>query len=656
MIISRNLSAQELTEIKEWKSLLEQLSNNQELNNYALSKTRTQFKSLDELIEFVKSSPAKTQIEKAFVIFRWITNNFIYDINYVLTRIPPSHEPESVLKTGLVVCTGYANLYKELSTKVGIECIVITSWARTGKDKIEDHSWNAVKIDSKWRLVEATWASSIMVDENGLKFKKMYNPAYFMVPPHALMYTHFSEDQQYQFQEKKLTMDQFKQLPCLFIKHFLNVQSIIDSQTITESKSPIFIEYTAFEDAVLLGVLHTEDDVRIEDCVITQKDSNKHKYGFIVFLPEKKKKYTFRLLGKDNGGIHEYLYICDYPISRTSDDLNFQFPFYELEFDLGIKSISHGSKVISTDKNPLFIEFSLPNDLIKDIELYGSLKNETNQSIENSVQLQKDNKSCKYGMFLILPDKKTKYKLNISIKRGIDKEWEFFAYFIIYKTGDQISYDLQLLKYSLEYNLGVKCISHNSQLIFVDKSELVFEYFVPEGVDLYAEIKDTDKKVIENMTLVHKNFDKSNVFEIKLTIPAKLDRCFFDLFAKNDAKKTHYDIFVSSCTIINTNKKREKTDKKLINTFGREKQEFYILCPQEKYLNPKKEYEFKIYTRNCVEVGMWADPNYIQFIQDKSNNNLWRAKMKFDKKCNANLLLKLDPSKDADCICSYEII
>lgn len=655
MIISRNLSAQELTEIKEWKSLLEQLSNNQELNNYALSKTRTQFNSLDELNEFIKSSPAKTQTEKAFVIFRWITNNFIYDINYILTRIPPSHEPETVLKTGLVVCIGYSNLYKELCTKVGIECITVTSWAKTGK-KVEDHTWNAVRIDSKWRLVETTWASSIMVDENGLRFKKMYNPAYFMVPPHALMYTHFSEDQQYQFQERKLTMDQFKELPFLYIKHFLNVQSVIDSQTITESKNPIFIEYTAFEDAVLLGVLHTEDDVRIEDCVITQKDSIKHKYGFIVFLPEKKKKYNFKLLGKDNGGIHEYLYISDYPISRTSDDLNFQFPFYELEFDLGIKCTTHGSKVISTDKNPLFIEFSIPNDLIKDIELYGSLKNDTNQPIENSVQLQRDNKSCKYGMFLILPDKKTKYKLDISIKRGVDKEWEYFAHFLIFKTGDQISHDLQLLKYSLEYNLGIKCISHNSQLIFADKSELVFEYFVPEGVDLYAEIKDTNKKTIENMALLHKNFEKSNVFEIKLTIPAKLDRCFFDLFAKNDAKKTNYEIFVSSCTIINTNKKREKTDKKLINTFGREKQDFYILCPQEKYLNPKKEYEFKIYARNCVEVAIWADPNYIKFIQDKSNNNLWTAKTKFDKKCNAYLSLKLDPSKDADCICSYEII
>lgn len=84
---------------------------------------------------------------------------------------------------GVAVCDGISSAMKLLCNIEGIECIEVSGIGITTSGS-ENHSWNKVKIEGEWYIVDATWGRNsgyvnhryFMIDENDAKASHIENP------------------------------------------------------------------------------------------------------------------------------------------------------------------------------------------------------------------------------------------------------------------------------------------------------------------------------------------------------------------------------------------------------------------------------------------------------------------------------------------------
>jgi transglutaminase/protease-like cytokinesis protein 3 len=140
-----------------------------------------------------------TDSEKAEAIFYWIANHISYDHELhnstaLQKKIYTSEENviKHVLARKKALCGGYAFLFKELCERVGITSEVIHGYSkkytrRSGSNPRVDHSWNAVKLNGKWQLLDVNWAVSQKVNAK-------INTYWYLTRPEHFIYTHFPQD------------------------------------------------------------------------------------------------------------------------------------------------------------------------------------------------------------------------------------------------------------------------------------------------------------------------------------------------------------------------------------------------------------------------------------------------------------------------------
>lgn len=150
-----------------------------------------------------------TEYDRARAIYTWIALNITYDVDlyrksksgpvYAVGKSDKEIEQNTVngvLLTRKAVCDGYATLFTRLASLTGLESEKIEGMAKTtlddlGNDRLEsNHAWNTVKIDGKWRLVDATWGSGFMI---GNAYKKRFDPFYFDTLPKLFFLKHYPE-------------------------------------------------------------------------------------------------------------------------------------------------------------------------------------------------------------------------------------------------------------------------------------------------------------------------------------------------------------------------------------------------------------------------------------------------------------------------------
>lgn len=154
-----------------------------------------------------------TDVEKFRAIYTWVCINISGDskqhntvsrkreefkndsLGYILWNDTYKKSAfNTLLKHKKTMCTGYAYLIKELCFIANIECEIIDGYARsfeTNVEKLEsiNHSWNAVKLNNKWYLCDATWSSGYMI--NASLFVKAYNDGYFLTDPILFAKNHY---------------------------------------------------------------------------------------------------------------------------------------------------------------------------------------------------------------------------------------------------------------------------------------------------------------------------------------------------------------------------------------------------------------------------------------------------------------------------------
>jgi hypothetical protein len=177
----------------------------------------------------------KTNKEKARAIFTWIAEH----IRYQTVPDPPARSKKSyydqrvkqVFRTGKGVCMDYSLLYQRMADAVGLDCAFIGGHCKTFSKEWESHAWNAVFIDGKWELLDATWGAGYR-NEQG-KFVPEFQPGFFLTEPRIFLLNHFPDSSHWQLIPEPITAEEFKKL-----SHFAYGNLEQGIQDATFQKSP----------------------------------------------------------------------------------------------------------------------------------------------------------------------------------------------------------------------------------------------------------------------------------------------------------------------------------------------------------------------------------------------------------------------------------
>ncbi len=176
--------------------------------------------TVDNLARTIESK-AKTDLEKARMLFTFIAHNIEYDLSAFKKGNYSYTDPNDVLKYRKAVCQGYSNLFQEVCRQLNIRSEVIEGLSKgygfTGKlQSRADHTWNTAFIGGEWILFDPTWGAGYIRNE---KFVKWFEPKYFRTPPHEFVTNHLPSDPAFQL------------LPCPikpidFLKDSISIRSI----------------------------------------------------------------------------------------------------------------------------------------------------------------------------------------------------------------------------------------------------------------------------------------------------------------------------------------------------------------------------------------------------------------------------------------------
>lgn len=197
------------------------------------------------LLTYNLTSKLNTDIEKFRAIYTWICTNIKGDYtmhrkvsrkrnqfkNDVISFLKWNDKYtktvfKNLLKNKKTMCTGYAYLLKTMANIANMECEIINGYGKNTTANIEglkspNHSWNAVKINNKWYLADATWSSGY-INQRSL-FVKDYNDGYFITEPILFAKNHFPLEKKWLLiTNYTLSIDNFINAPLVYGDVFKN--------------------------------------------------------------------------------------------------------------------------------------------------------------------------------------------------------------------------------------------------------------------------------------------------------------------------------------------------------------------------------------------------------------------------------------------------
>ncbi|WP_338765691.1 transglutaminase domain-containing protein [Bernardetia sp. ABR2-2B] len=268
------------------------------------------------LLSYKLTNSLPSDVEKFRAIYTWVSKNIENDyLGYVKNRRKrqkfqddslalknwnKSFLPkvfEKLVKEKKTLCTGYAYLVRELATMSDIECKIIDGYGRTAttntneENSIPNHSWNAVKLNNKWYLCDATWSSGFFDTEKN-EFISEYNEGYFLAEPKLFLKNHYPLEEKWMLLENKPSLSQFLKAPLVY-KYTFNYQLIpVEPQKMKIEIGKNEIISFLFEAPDSLKTETIELELSLGSSKYSKKPLiNRTKEGFLEL------KYTFEKLG-----------------------------------------------------------------------------------------------------------------------------------------------------------------------------------------------------------------------------------------------------------------------------------------------------------------------------------------------------------------------
>ena len=165
-----------------------------------------------------------TEVERFRAIYYWVSHNIKgdYSMRYKndsrRIRLQGNQEElllwnqkfkkevfERLIHKKETLCTGYAFLIKEMSKLAGLESEIIHGYSTTDplkRDALEapNHSWNAIKLNKKWYLCDATWSSGF-IDMASRTFYFKFEDRYFLMEPSLFGKEHKPKNRKWELQD-----------------------------------------------------------------------------------------------------------------------------------------------------------------------------------------------------------------------------------------------------------------------------------------------------------------------------------------------------------------------------------------------------------------------------------------------------------------------
>ncbi|WP_430907018.1 transglutaminase domain-containing protein [Maribacter sp. 2-571] len=232
------------------------------------------FSSIEQLSIRIQND-FDTDANRVRAAFVWLTHNirYKYELDAVFAVAPEMlyysefgkryqierHQRKLIKKAFSKregICNEYSLMFDYLCNDFSIPSKVILGLTKTdimdvsGKRLVKNHSWNAVKIDGEWELLDATWGAGYY-DNRLNKFVKRFSEHYYLTPPELFIKHHFPAKDSWQLLETPVGLHQFFSAPVYFPDYFEGRIKVMPNTVglvkLTESNSSTF-EFSAVAD------------------------------------------------------------------------------------------------------------------------------------------------------------------------------------------------------------------------------------------------------------------------------------------------------------------------------------------------------------------------------------------------------------------------
>ncbi|HEY1057861.1 MAG TPA: transglutaminase domain-containing protein [Limnobacter sp.] len=135
---------------------------------------------------------ANTDSEKAYRIYRWITQHMRHDERAAARIGDPSTKALSdLLANGRGSCAVFADVTLRMMALAGLKVRTVEGVARAGDVRRQqaNHRWNEVWLNGEWRIVDTTWGAGYV---DGGRFVREDTDLFFAMPQALARLSHFS--------------------------------------------------------------------------------------------------------------------------------------------------------------------------------------------------------------------------------------------------------------------------------------------------------------------------------------------------------------------------------------------------------------------------------------------------------------------------------
>ena len=137
----------------------------------------------------------------------------------------PPQDAEHVFASRTAVCEGYARLMVALGKASGVSIAYVAGSVRDAHYRVAEsddttmkaalegygHAWNAVMLDGKWQLIDATWDDPDGAPASGSTVRSTY----LFTPPELFVYDHLPDDPSWQLLPAPLGVGDFVRQPMM---------------------------------------------------------------------------------------------------------------------------------------------------------------------------------------------------------------------------------------------------------------------------------------------------------------------------------------------------------------------------------------------------------------------------------------------------------
>ena len=278
--------------------------------------------SVTELANLLAAN-APTESDKARIIYAWITQHITYDVAAFNDAIEndryPKVDPTKVLRDRTTICSGYSNLYQALAAAMNLEAAIVIGYAKGATPPNDprfqnvNHSWNSVRIDDAWYLLDATFGAGLIEDG---KFSPSYNPYYFATPPQQFINQHYPEDQGWQLLSTTHSRNSFDNFPQVSPRFYnLGLEIISHPSSLITTPSRLDIRLKLPQDVVAIAELKQEERDLPHSTVLVNRQGDE---AIISVAPPTAGTYQLVIYAKQQDDPTYYGEVISYELVATN--------------------------------------------------------------------------------------------------------------------------------------------------------------------------------------------------------------------------------------------------------------------------------------------------------------------------------------------------